>query len=142
MAMMTLGLFVFSINTLPYQEFKRRVAWRHPSNSRVGARPASQFLGVDDETITLSGVLLPEITGGRLSLETIETMANQGRSWPLIEGTGAMLGLFVIESLDITKSVFFSDGAARRYEFTLQLKREENTAKLGDLASIIKGLLL
>jgi hypothetical protein len=30
----------------------------------VGKRPTYQFLGPDEECITLSGVLLPELTGG------------------------------------------------------------------------------
>ena len=36
-------------------------------NNRIGARPAYQYLGPDDETTTLSGVLLPEVTGGPVS---------------------------------------------------------------------------
>ncbi len=35
--------------------------------------------------LTLSGVLMPEITGGRLSLLALEQMAEQGKAWPLIE---------------------------------------------------------
>ena len=70
--MMTLGLFVFMLKTVPYQELQLQRSWRFPSNSRVGVRPALQFLGPDNDTITLSGVLLPEITGGRLSLFALE----------------------------------------------------------------------
>lgn len=65
--MMALGLFVFSLSTLPYQELQRKRGWRYASNNRVGKRPARQFAGEDDETIQLSGVLLPELTGGDLS---------------------------------------------------------------------------
>ncbi len=134
--MLTLGVFVFKLDTLPYQEFQRQVKWRHPTNSRVGAVPGSQFLGKDNDTITLSGVLLPEITGGTISLALLETMADQGQAWPLIEGTGHVYGMFVVESLSTTRSLFFKDGAARRIEFQLTLKRiDENlldrAAKLG-----------
>lgn len=141
MAMLTLGMFVFSMDTLPYQDFKQRLAWRHPGSSRVGARPSHQYAGPDDETISLSGVLLPELTGGRASLEMIRQMGDQGKAWPLIEGTGDILGLFVIESLDITKTLFFADGAARRYEFTLSLLRVDDNMQdmLGDLASIMRS---
>lgn len=86
--MMALGLFVFSLSTLPYQELKRRRGWRFASNNRVGKKPARQYVGDDDETISLSGVLLPELTGGDLSLAAIEAMATQHTSWPLIEGNG------------------------------------------------------
>ncbi len=37
--------------------------------------------------------------------------------------------MFVIESLSRTKSVFFSDGAARSIEFSLTLKRTDENLK-------------
>lgn len=121
--MLALGLFVFEMGTLPYQEFQQRIAWRHPSNSRVGKRPARQFTGPDDEIITLSGTLLPELTGGALALDLLRYMGDTGEAWCLVEGTGRVYGFFVIESLDIKKDHFFRDGAARRYDFTIGLAR-------------------
>ncbi|EQC0318709.1 phage tail protein, partial [Yersinia enterocolitica] len=105
--------------------------------------PAAQFLGVDSEKITLSGVLLPELTGGRLSLLALEVMANQGKAWPLIEGSGMIYGMFVVESLSLTRSLFFADGSARRIEFTLNLLRvdESLTAMFGDLQQQADQLL-
>lgn len=142
-AMMTLGLFVFGLETLPYQEMQRQLAWRHPSNSRVGAMPATQFLGRDDETVTLSGVLLPEITGGRVSLALVEEMGDGGKAWPLIEGSGYYYGAYVITGLDTTRTLFFADGAARRIEFTLSLKRADDTRAdtLGVISDQIRALL-
>lgn len=141
--MMSYGMFVFSRQTVPFQDMQRQLAWRHPSTSRVGAPPATQFLGRDDETITLSGVLLPEITGGRLSLAALEEMAEQGRAWPLIEGTGYYYGLFVITGLSTTRTLFFQDGAARRIEFQLSLKRidETRTDLLGVVTDSLRALL-
>lgn len=133
--MMALGLFIFMRQTIPYQNFEHQIGWRHPSNSRVGLRPATQFLGQDDETIGLSGVLLPELTGGTLSLEALRLMADTGLAWPLIEGTGFIYGMFVITGLSKTRAEFFKDGAARRIEFTISLKRVDDNLRhlLGDL---------
>jgi hypothetical protein len=141
--MMSFGFFVFALGTAPYQDFQRQLAWRHPSTSRVGAMPAHQFTGRDEETITLSGTLLPEITGGRLSLAALEDMAEQGQAWPLIEGTGYYYGLYVITALSTTRSVFFDDGAARRIEFQLTLKRVDDTRAdlLGIVSQQIRSLL-
>lgn len=61
--------------------------------------------------MTLSGVLLPELTGGRLSLLALEVMANQGKAWPLIEGSGMIYGMFVVESLSLTRSLFLQMAA-------------------------------
>lgn len=138
--MMALGLFVFMMETLPYQQLQQRFGWRLASNSRIGQRPGYQFLGVDEETITLSGVLLPELTGGDTALSLLKMMADQGKAWPLLEGTGMIYGFYAIESLDTTRSEFFSDGKARRIEFTLTLKRIDDTL-LDALGTVTRGML-
>ncbi|MDA5548610.1 phage tail protein [Yersinia massiliensis] len=134
--MMAFGMFVFMLQTVPYQDFQHQMAWRHPSNARIGLRPISQFLGPDEESITLSGVLYPELTGGKASLMALQLMAETGKAWSLIEGNGAIHGMFVIENLSRTKSIFFSDGSARKIEFTLTLKRTDESLKemFGDLS--------
>ncbi|MGV8924825.1 MAG: phage tail protein [Ewingella sp.] len=141
--MLTLGLFVFQLQTLPYQSLQRNVDYRWPSNSRIGQRPTLQFLGVNEEKITLSGVLMPEITGGRLSLTALKLMADEGRAWPLLEGSGAIYGMFVVNSISETRTEFFSDGSARKIEFTLTLTRvdESLTAMFGDLKTQANDLL-
>ncbi|WP_263203865.1 MULTISPECIES: phage tail protein [unclassified Shewanella] len=140
--MMTLGFFLFSRLTVPYQSSQHDMVWRHPTNSRVGARPSAQFLGVGDETLTLSGVLMPEITGGELSLEALRKMADTGKAYPLIEGRGTVTGFFVIEKISKGRSEFFSDGAARKIEFTIELKRvdEKNTSLIANENLIGMGI--
>lgn len=112
--MMVLGLYVFMLRTVPYQELQYQRSWRHAANSRVNRRPSTQFLGPDNDMLTLSGVLMPEVTGGRLSLLALEQMAEQGKAWPLIEGSGTIYGMYVIEGLNQTKTEFFRDGMPRR----------------------------
>ncbi|RFU89058.1 MULTISPECIES: phage tail protein [Citrobacter] len=134
--MMILGMFVFMLKTVPYQELQYQQQWRHASNNRVGKRPTLQFLGPDTDTITLSGVLMPFITGGNLSLLSLQLMAETGKGWPLIEGSGTIYGMYVIESINQTRSEFFSNGPARKIEFTIALKRidELSIPLLGDLS--------
>ena len=133
--MLVLGMFVFQLQTLPYQSLQRDVDYRWPANSRVGQRPAMQFLGVNEEKIVLSGSLLPEITGGRLSLLALNLMADEGRAWPLLDGSGTIYGMFVINSVSETYTEFFADGSARKIDFTVSLTRvdESLTAMFGDI---------
>jgi phage protein U len=142
--MMVLGLFVFTLKTIPYQQLQLQKNWRHASNNRVGLRPTLQYLGPDNDTITLTGVLLPEITGGRLSLLALELMAEMGRAWPLLSGSGTIYGMFVVESLSRTESDFFSNGTARRIEFTLTLRRADESVtemlgSLGDQLAVLQS---
>lgn len=140
--MMVLGLYVFMLRTVPYQELQYQRNWRHATNSRVNRRPSTQFLGPDNDSLTLSGVLLPEITGGRLSLLALEQMAERGKAWPLIEGSGTIYGMFVIENLNQTRTEFFAGGEARRIEFSLTLKRvdESLTDMFGNLGDQLRNL--
>lgn len=121
--MMVYGLFVFGLSSAAYQDLQRQTQWRHASQSRVGARPSRQFLGPGNDTITLTGTLLPEFTGGQPHLDELRRLADEGKGWPLIEGTGENYGTYVIESLSERKSRFFRDGAAASIEFDLQLSR-------------------
>lgn len=145
--MLALGMFVFSLSTLAYQELQRQTEWRHPSSSRVGAAPARQFVGRGDDSITLPGILFPELAGTMLSLDALRLMANTGKAWPMIEGSGRIYGLWVIESLSETKTVFFRDGTPRRIEFTLSLKRidDDQLDLIGAAThagvSVLRGLL-
>lgn len=125
--LMALGMFVFQTRSVPYQELKRATQWRHASQSRVGDRPAYQYVGPGTDTITLSGTLLPEFTGGRVNLDEIRHMADQGQAWPLVEGTGRQYGLWVITQVEETASVFYRDGMPQKIEFTLTLEHVDDT---------------
>ena len=141
--MLALGMFVFMRQTLPYQTLQRDAEYRWPSNSRVGKRDAFQFLGVGEEKITLAGVLYPEVTGGRMTMTTIRLMAEEGRAWPLLDGTGMIYGVYVINNVSDTGSVFFSDGTARKIDFTLTLTRVDPSlaALYGDIGKQAETLI-
>ncbi|HBS6202557.1 phage tail protein [Klebsiella pneumoniae] len=140
--MMVLGLFVFQLRTVPYQQLQYQRNWRHVTNNRVNRRPTTQFLGPDNDQLTLSGVLMPEVTGGRLSLLALELMAEQGKAWPLIEGGGTIYGMYVIESLNQMKAEFLASGEARKIEFSLGLKRvdESLSEMFGSLSDQLSSL--
>lgn len=135
--MMAYGLFVFSVPTAAYQKLRRQSQWRHESQSRIGERPVRQYLGPGDDSITLTGTLLPQFTGGQQSLDDLRDMANQGYAWPLIEGTGRNHGVYVITDLNEDKSAFFRDGAASEIAFELTLERVEDdrAVRIGTLTA-------
>lgn len=145
--MLALGMFVFSLHTAAYQEMQRQTGWRHSTSSRVGTNPASQFLGLGEDAITLPGIILPELAGTVLSLDALRQMAGTGKAWPMVEGTGRLCGLWVIDNLTETRTIFFPNGAARRIEFTLSLKRIDDGsvdllgAATGAGLNILRGLL-
>lgn len=140
---MVLGLFVFSLRTASYEELQRVTSWRHPSNNRIGNTPAYQFTGKGEDTITLKGTTYHELTHSRVTLDQIRAMADTGKAYTLIEGTGKIYGLVIIESLDETKTYFFKDGAARKTDFTITLKviKEWQPTLMGSLIGMAAGAL-
>lgn len=137
-ALAILGMFPFIRQTVPYQSLSRDTSWRHPTNSVVGAMPKAQFVGKEADTIQLSCRLIPELTGGSLSIAALRLMADSGAAYPLIEGsTFMLLGFFVIENIHEEQSELFGDGAARAIDFTMQLKRTDDPS----LRSIAENIM-
>lgn len=145
--MMSYGMFVFSLDTAAYQELQRQTQWRHSESPRVGERPTRQYLGPGSDEIQVSGTLYPQLTGGQQHLDQLRAMADEGKAWPLVEGSGRMYGLYVITALSETGTRHFPDGAAQAIEFQLSLarvddERQELIGSLGpaDAAALIGGV--
>ena len=58
----------------------------------------------------VAGAATPQFTDEELAAfkKVSSAMADTGDAWPLIEGTGRIYGLYVIESLQTTRTLFFS----------------------------------
>ncbi len=142
--MMILGMFVFSLPTLAYHEMQRQTEWKHASTARVGLRDAHQYVGPGDDTITLSGWVAPELTGSLYSLDALRMMADTGKSWILIQGTGRVFGSFRITGITEGHSILDGGGGARRVEFSMSLKRDDDgvldmlgLGNIGDLKNML-----
>ena len=137
---MILGMFVFSLPTLAYHELQRQTEWKHASTARVGLRDAHQYVGPGDDTITLSGWVAPELTGSLYSLDALRMMADTGKSWILIQGTGRILGSYRITSMTEGRTILDGSGGARRVEFSISLKRDDDGVLamlgLGDIGDL------
>lgn len=129
--MLILGGFPFMLETAPFQSLARSSGWNWPEQQVIGSTPALQYTGKQAETVTLTGMLCPELTGDRSSLESLRLLADLGRPLPLVSGTGLFMGLWVIEELQQDEDVHFADGVPRRMMFTLSLK------KYGDLSNLL-----
>ena len=109
----------------------------------VSETPLPQFIGKGEDVITLKGVIYHELTGSRVTLDMLRQMGDTGKAYTLIEGTGKIYGLVIINDLDETKTYFFKDGAARKTEFTLKLTivRDWQPTLLGTLIGMGVGAL-
>lgn len=124
--LMALDQFVFGLSTAAYTELQRQTAWKHRNTSRVGARDARQFLGPGDESITLKGLIAPELTGKLASLDELRGMGDAGDAYVMVDGAGKVYGAYVIESITEDQSIHLRDGTPRRVEFTIALTRVDD----------------
>lgn len=134
--MMAFGMFVFSLPTIAYQTLRRKTDWRHASNARMGAAPGYQFVGPGDDSITLSGWVAPELIGSTGSLELVRRMAATGKAYILVDGSGMVYGSYVLTDMSEDQTLFYVTGQPRRVEFTLELRRVDDSrarTMLGDL---------
>lgn len=120
--MLALGDFRFSINTAAYQELTRSQSWRWPTVDRIGARPASQFVGPGEDSVNLSGKIYPHFKGGLGQIVAMRAQADRGVPLMLVDGRGLVWGKFVITELRETQGTFFSNGAPRCQDFDLTLQ--------------------
>jgi len=135
--LLLLGPFRFSLGSTSYDELSRSSGWNWQEVDRVGTTPALQYTGPTAETLSLSGRLCPPLPGGIEQLARMRTMAGFGWPLPLITGTGRVLGLWVIESLEDTGMRHFKDGYPKMSTFNLRLKKYgEGGAILGPLTKI------
>lgn len=118
-----LGMFVFETDSALFDELARTRNWRHAKTERFGARPASQYVGVGDDTVTLTGKIVPGIAGAYSTIETLVGMGDDGDALPLADGSGNILGYYTIETVDEKHGNLVDTGQARMIDFTLSLRR-------------------
>lgn len=121
--MLRLGSFKFSLDTAAYQELTRTTNYRWARQERIGTNDALQFTGLGPEAVDLRGVIFPLFRGSDRQIARLRSQASLGFPLPMIDGRGKVWGLWAVESIGETQSVFMDNGAARRIQFDLRLSR-------------------
>jgi len=120
---MALDLFVFSIATAAYQTFTRSSRYRWQSQERLLRRPAQQFLGIGEETISLDGVIYPEFRqAGLYQIDDMRRLASRGEPLDMVDGYGNIIGVWVIESIEETHAIIGEHGIPLKQTFRMALK--------------------
>ncbi len=120
--MMILGNYPFSIYTATYDSLQHSTEYNWQSQQRLGRKPAQQFTGFGEETISLSGLMLPDFSGGLIQLDAMRESAALGEPLILINGNGFVLGKWCITKISNTNSTFWANGMPRKIEFSMDLK--------------------
>lgn len=105
----------------------------------IGGFQPREFMGEGDDTITISGRLLPTKTGGLTSLELAHSLRRSGARAPLIRGDGIRLGWFAISAISERHSEILWNGVGGVIDYQITFEPVQSTP--GDGLSVISGLL-
>ncbi len=120
---MALGDYRFALPSAAYQQLRRSVEYRWPQQQRIGRAPATQFVGVGTESLDLDGIIHPHFAGGLNQLDRMRNLAGQGTALMLSDGRGKIWGLWCIERIEETQTLFARNGDPYKIEFRLRLLR-------------------
>ncbi len=135
-----------ALDTAPFSidEVERTATADFAVKPLLGTAPSREFMGEGDDTVVLSGQLLPERIGGLTELETLHGFRRAGQRLPVMRGDGRMLGWFVITEIRERHEQLGRSGIGGTLQHTLTLVKVEPTgtspALLGSLISLF-GLL-
>lgn len=137
--LLILGDFPFMVGTAAHQSIKRTNNYRWAQQDRLLREPSQQFVGKGDERIELEGYLLPHYTGGSAAMDTLRGLAAAGGPLDLIDHFGAVLGRFVVSSIQETGTELDRAGQARRIEFSVSLLSYGEDEAAATLASVFSA---
>ena len=124
---LSLGQFVFSVDTLSFNELQRSREWSFANNAIAQGRPQYQFTGTGEETISIPFLIYQDHGfGNRQSVDDLAEMADTGAGYVLIDGTGYIYGIFAITSIDDTRSLLTINGVPTKIDGTLALTRVDD----------------
>ena len=125
--MMQLGggadVFQFGVDTAAYQTLTRSAEYKWPTQQLVGNRPARQFTGEGDSSVTLNGVIYPSYKGGLQQIQKVSKMARNGTPYILQDAKGVSWGKWCITGIEETHNAFFQGGIPRKISFRISLAR-------------------
>ena len=110
---LALGSFIFSIDTAAYQTLQLSASYPWASAPRFANSSGYQATGLEERRVSLSGTVYPTFRGDG-SLERLRLMASAMTPLPMVDGRGRYLGLWVVKSVNETRSLLFDDGAPRK----------------------------
>ena len=125
--LLSLGQFVFDVDTMTFSELQRSRSWSHASNSIAQGRDKYQFTGAGEESVTIPFMIYQSHGfGDRQSIDDLSEMADSGSGFVLVDGSGYIYGVFVITAIDETRSHMTNLGVARKIDGTMKLVRVDD----------------
>jgi phage protein U len=134
-----------TLDTIPFaaESFGRSAGADLAVKPVMGGLQPREFMGEADESITISGQLLPTRLGGMTELELAYSLSTSGTKVPLMRGDGRMLGWYAIEKVSEQHSDLTRFGVGFVVKYTLTLTKVSTDGAVGSSqAGGLVGMLL
>ncbi|QGM46752.1 phage tail protein [Methylocystis heyeri] len=111
----------FTVGSMAYEELRQRAEGRWGKHEIIGRRPAGQYLGPGDESVTLRGVVYPlDMMGGEdAQVQALLSDCTTGQVYTLLSANGDIQGPYRLERAEAIGTYLDPAGNAQRIEYEL-----------------------
>ena len=127
------GWYTFEVFSTPIASGQKTGQQRTARSDPALGEPHYQMLGPGAETITLSGTVAPGVNGETAELEQLNVLRRAGNNYPLINGSGDVLGRYFIDSVTLNETDYWPNGEPKEMNFTVAFTRDFDAERYGDL---------
>ena len=139
--LMQLGTVTFEVWPLNIEEYDRETGFDFVSKDVMGGRRPREAMGEGDETMTLSGKILPSHFGGLGNLEELQTMMQSGMAQKLVRGDGKNLGWFTIDKIRERSRFLDRHGVGREIVFDVALTASDKPSPASYFTTLMRIFL-
>ena len=113
--LMAWGPFNFEVGAAAYEELAHSAAARWEKHPIIGRRPAAQYLGPDEESVTLRGTIYPTATGAgsATTVDDLLTAAQGSTTYTLMSADGTIVDVYRLERARAVSSEIMPGGAQK-----------------------------
>lgn len=144
MSLYVLGGVVMDTRPFNADKFERRASADLVQKAVMGGLQPSEFMGEGEESLTLSGQLLPFKTGGLTELDVLDEMRRTGARFPVMRGDGKRLGTYAITDISERHRELMRDGVGFVVKYSVRLRKVQANydggAVIASLISIFEAL--
>ncbi|MGD0564560.1 MAG: phage tail protein [Roseiarcus sp.] len=122
------GGYVFETGDMAFDKLSRRTKAQWAKHKIIGRRPAGQYLGPDERTVKISGVVFPNDDGAGAAAQVIalEAACEAGEVYCLVAGSGSVSGPYRLESIDPEESFHDANGNPGRVGYSLTFEAHDD----------------
>jgi hypothetical protein len=123
MSLYVLGGVVMDTRPFNADKFDRTASADLVQKAVMGGLQPSEFMGEGEDTLTITGQLLPFKTGGLTELDVIDEMRRTGARFPVMRGDGKRLGTYAITGLTERHDELMRNGVGFTVQYSVSLRK-------------------